>query len=109
MLTRSKKRHWETFIHSWKSIPNKRAIVIPPSVKVIPVFAYSQCQELTNVDLPEGLESIEKGAFQFCRSLPAIVIPSSIKVIPAQAFCSCNELRNVKLPDGLEKIEHKAF
>jgi hypothetical protein len=83
-------------------------LIIPPSVKVIPQSAFYQCQELTNLNLPNGLEMIDKMAFQNS-SLPDIVIPPSVKVIPEFAFRSCARLTHVELSEGLERIEKGAF
>ena len=39
------------------------------AIKVIKSWAYSSCLGLTTVDLGEGVEEIEKGAFRECTSL----------------------------------------
>jgi hypothetical protein len=62
-----------------------------------------------NVELREGLESIDKWAFRNCTSLQRIRIPSTVKVIGEYAFSGCSQLMHVELREGLESIGQRAF
>jgi hypothetical protein len=46
-----------------------RHIIIPHADKVIMMDAFHACSDLITVDLGEGLEKIEDGAFSHCISL----------------------------------------
>jgi hypothetical protein len=39
------------------------------------------------VIIPEGVETIEEGAFYNCKNLSKVVLPKSIKQIGSMAFC----------------------
>jgi BspA type Leucine rich repeat region (6 copies) len=103
----------EPFLYTGQSrddIPrNVTHVKVDPSVKVIGMRAFSECSQLRNVDLNEGLEQIEAGAFYECTSLQRIVIPSTVKEIGSQAFDGCFRLRKVELCEGLELIGDVAF
>jgi hypothetical protein len=64
---------------------------------------------LTQIELNQGLESIDKTAFFGCESLQRIVIPSNIKVIDTASFSFCYELIEIVLPEGLIRIKRMAF
>jgi hypothetical protein len=50
---------------------------------------------LKSVTLPEGLEVIGDGAFDYCPQLATVNIPASVTKIGSQAFRSCNSLTSV--------------
>ena len=59
--------------------------------------------------LPKGLEKISVAAFSQCESLKNISIPDSVKVIEYYAFLRCKSLCSIKLPAELEEIGFEAF
>ena len=61
------------------------------------------------VELREGLEIVDEGAFYGCTSLESITIPSTVKVIGKEAFVRCTRLMQVELREGLESISNGAF
>ena len=53
----------------------------PPSVRAIGYEAFSDCEELEEAELAEGLEQIGVNAFWDCRALQYIGIPSTVKAV----------------------------
>ena len=84
-------------------------VVLPESIKCIDKMAFHECKKLTSITLPQSLEAIKEGAFGFCEKLKTIDIPNGIKRIEKSTFYTCQELENVHLPEGLEEIEESAF
>jgi len=78
------------------------------SVKTIGKEAFKGCSHLAEVDICEGVEVIEKDAFESCKSLKFIRIPSSCKVVK-DAFSRCEKLEGVELCEGIEKIDGYTF
>ncbi|MBP7509600.1 MAG: leucine-rich repeat protein [Prolixibacteraceae bacterium] len=37
--------------------------------------AFNVCSSMTSVTLPDGIDSIKKDCFSFCRSLKSVIIP----------------------------------
>ena len=111
MLTRSKKRRLEFFLYSSnKSVPKDVINVrVDSTVRLIEQRAFSQCTQLTNVEINEGPEEIRESAFADCKSLVRIIIPSSVNFIFRRAFISCTLLMNVELPKGIMMIAEGTF
>lgn len=64
--------------------------------------AFSNCRNLTDIDLPNSVNSLSFGSFSYCRKLKRINIPDNITYIGDQAFSYCNNLQEVHI-DNLEK------
>mmetsp|Transcript_36710 Transcript_36710/g.89066 ORF Transcript_36710/g.89066 Transcript_36710/m.89066 type:complete len:613 (-) Transcript_36710:113-1951(-) len=78
-------------------------------VKDIGSGAFSFCDSLVDVYLPEGLVTISDSLFYYCEALRQITIPSTVEVIGTRAFAGCNLLENVKFNNKLEIIGNGAF
>ena len=59
--------------------------------------------------IPNGIEVVGMGAFQYNRGLTSIAIPDSVKVIGREAFSSCENLVNVSLGSLVERLEYGVF
>jgi len=75
----------------------------------IPMDAFSECDNLTSVTIPNSVKSIEKGAFAGCASLTSITIPASVTSIGVYAFQYCPALTSVTIPASVTSIENSAF
>ena len=71
--------------------------------------AFSECYNLTSVDIPDSVTSIGIGAFLMCRSLTSVDIPDSVTSIGNYAFWNCSGLTSVDIPDGVTSIGDGAF
>ena len=86
-------------------------IIIGKDVVSIGDFAFEKCFELKAITFEEGskLESIGSSAFHLCDSLHDITLPDSLKTISNLAFGMCHHLQSVRLGESLESIGHNAF
>lgn len=70
--------------------------------------AYYMSGELTNMSLPSGVHEI--GQFAFSRTeVVSVTLPEGVKTIDYGAFYHCDRLLDVQLPTTVEKIEPFAF
>ena len=85
--------------------------VIPDdgSVTSIGGGAFSQCDALTDIDIPEGVTAIGKSAFYECSSLASADLPDSLTSIGADAFYKCESLEEITIPGGVGAIGASAF
>jgi hypothetical protein len=83
-------------------------VIIDLSVKIIPERAFYYRTNLLSVETHDGIEKIERDAFNTCRSLRGIKLPG-VKEVGFAAFYNCRALTDVELGDKLETILQKAF
>ena len=95
---------------------HRRYITIPDRIEgrvvsSIGDFAFENCSELRQVNLPEGLVNIGMGAFSGCSQLISIAIPDGVTYIGSQAFANNARLAEVAWsPDiALTTIGDMAF
>lgn len=70
---------------------------------------FSNCKELRELILPEGIVSINCGTFAGCSSLKKVYIPGSLKVIGERAFYSCKKLEEIVIPKGTSQRFKELF
>ena len=107
-----------------------RNITISEGVVNIKEGAFSECANLTQVDIPSSVSSIEKNAFAYSglemlnipcgvsaigegafelTPLEYVVMPEGVTKIGDRAFAKCKHLNEITLPEGLKSIGSRAF
>ena len=66
--------------------------------------AFSGCANLTEIILPQSLESIGDSAFRGCESLEKLELPEGITHIGYTAIFDCHSLSELTIPASLSKI-----
>jgi len=94
-------------------------IVIPDKYNGLPVtgigdsfghYAFSGCDFIRSIIIPDSVITIFFGAFMDCTSLKSIDIPDSVTSdIPDLAFKNCTSLTHVTIPDKVAGIGNSAF
>ncbi|MBQ2253396.1 MAG: leucine-rich repeat protein, partial [Clostridia bacterium] len=60
--------------------------------------AFEYCEMLSEISLPEGLETIGYSAFGECEALAEITLPESLTELGVYAFHDCKALESVHIP-----------
>ena len=84
-------------------------LVIPDGVESISKYAFRGCTSLTSVTIPDSVTSIGDYAFRGCTSLTSITIPDSVTSIGLFALDRCSSLTSVTIPDSVTSIGDYAF
>ncbi len=84
-------------------------VEIPDGIIKIGEWAFSACDNLKTVKLPNTLKELNKATFYDCKNLQMIVIPDCVTRIGDSAFYGCNALSDLILPEGLSEIGSSAF
>ena len=71
--------------------------------------SFEDCDNLTEVVLPAGLQHLGWDTFRDCSNLRKVVIPDSVTYIGGYTFLNCSSLYEVNIPYGIEVIEEHAF
>ena len=72
--------------------------------------AFQNCESLTEIAFPEGLETIEPYAFKNCKLLKSVSFPNSLKTLGKCSFLLCESLETVSFGTGqLTEIGENAF
>jgi Leucine-rich repeat (LRR) protein len=95
--------------YAFSSCNNLTNIIIPDSVTTIGGNAFSYCNGLTNITIPDSVTTIESYAFAYCNNLTNIAISDSVMTIGSNAFANCINITNVILPNSLKTIGMTAF
>lgn len=88
---------------------NLTDIDIPSTVRKIGVGAFLSCGILAEVNLPDAVEEIGDMAFMYCYKLRNITIPEKVSKIPSHIFYDCFELETVEYSDNVTEIGKNAF
>lgn len=70
---------------------------------------YPKGRKETKYNIPYGTLEICESAFYNCDILTEISIPNTLETIGGMAFMSCTSLTSINLPDSVENIGHLAF
>lgn len=83
---------------------------IPKSVTEIGDFGLAG-NGLTAVTLPDGLQSLGRGASAFtgCTALADVTLPAGVAAIPDGCFQGCTALKDMKLPGTVTSVGHNTF
>lgn len=77
-------------------------------LQTIPNLCCSACNHLSDVKFPKNLESIGRGSFNYT-SLLSVNIPEGVKTIDYGAFSMCEYLKTASFPSTLMSLDEYAF
>lgn len=78
-------------------------------VKTIGYHAFSNCQNLQDVTLPDGVTTIVEAAFKGCKNLKNVVLPKSVTSLGWSTFAECTSLTSIVIPDGVTYLGNSSF
>ena len=71
---------------------------------VIGQHACTGCTALANLNLDEGVTTLDKWAFQDCIALTSVTVPSTVTTVNQSAFMGCSGLTSISFPDTLTEL-----
>lgn len=97
----------------WRDrIMDIKAVIIEPGVTSVGdnafYFTGSSSTNIASVTLSNTVENIGSHAF-ICCQITSIDLPAGVKTVEEYAFASCKNLATVKLTSNIEMVEYMAF
>lgn len=81
--------------------------VLPITMRKIGPDAFANCQNITNINIPDGVTEIGCCAFQCCDGLKRIHLGSSLEIIGYLAFQSCKNIEEIIVNDHNEAFDSR--
>ena len=75
-------------------------LIIPNTVDSIPAYAFDFCKSFTSITIPNSVTFIGKYAFELCSNVKSIFIPKSVKCIQEAAFSGGMNLQSIIVEEG---------
>ena len=88
---------------------NMTSIEIPNSIVSIGAHAFVNCEKLQRVVIPNSVVHMDPCVFHSCASLKSVVIGNSVPVINEYCFQYCYQLTDVVIGSSVTYLEIKAF
>ncbi|MDE5602017.1 MAG: leucine-rich repeat protein [Clostridia bacterium] len=79
------------------------------SITTIGGSAFYNCNELTNITIPNSVTNISNFAFSGCSELANVIISPNVTSIGTEAFSECSKLISITIPDGVTVIDYATF
>ncbi len=95
------------YIDKWAFAYSKLEKVTISSMQ-IDDYAFAYCENLHDVTLNPGLESIYNAAFSVCPSLTEITLPDTLTYVGQCAFCGTG-LTSITIPASVEELDYCCF
>ena len=88
---------------------NLTEVTLPKGLSTLGQFAFFKCSSLSKVTINYGPSTIRQNTFQGCSSLSEIIIPDSVKEIENWSFTSCENISSIFIPYSVSKLGYNAF
>ena len=85
------------------------SIVIPEGVTSVGSYAFAECDNIISIDIPSTVTSVGTFAFYNCENLSEIVLPTNITSISNGTFKGCSSLSEITIPSKVTSIGTSAF
>ena len=83
-------------------------VFIGSNVRSLPSTIFARLP-IAHITLPDSLQTVGAGAFEYCDSLTSVAIPDAVASIGSDAFAGCVNLQTVTIGNGVTTIDNRAF
>ena len=100
--------HESIFDAYWGGADSLETVILPEGLEHIDKYAFNECKKLKNINIPSTLKTI--GMYAFSESgIESIKLPFGMESIGIQAFYGCESLKTVEIPEGIKKMDVYCF
>ena len=87
---------------------NLTTVKLPSTIKSIGAQSFERCHALVDINLPDSLEELGPGAFEWT-GLKSVTIPPNVTVLSSNLFNVCFDLTEVILHENISVIGSNVF
>lgn len=84
-------------------------INLPNGLKSIEALAFDNSKKLTEMYIPDSVVEMGYAAFAACESMQRVHLSNSLSEIPKEAFWGCKSMKFIDIPSSVESINQHAF
>ncbi len=95
--------------YAFSNCEEMTSVEIPNTVRLIGIHTFGFCIGLTSIEIPSSVTSIQDNTFYYCIGLTSVKIPNSVISIGNDAFSLCYGLTSVEIPSSVTSIGYNAF
>lgn len=96
--------------YPWHDYRNEiQHVIIEMGVTSISQYSFSECKNLTSIEIPNTVESMGHHSFSHCINLTAIIIPSAVTRLNNGTFFNCQKLNSITIPTSVHTIDDNVF
>ncbi len=86
-----------------------QTVTVVNGTTAIREYAFSDCDQISYVNLPDSVTEIGDWAFYSCSNMTGVTMSPNVIRIGEGAFCYCDNLRYATVPDGVTEIGDLCF
>ncbi|MBQ3566941.1 MAG: leucine-rich repeat protein, partial [Oscillospiraceae bacterium] len=94
---------------TFKNCDELTEIILPDTITSLGTYIFSDCDKLENISIPSDFSELPDGLFSGCKSLKEMTLPENITEIPRNLFNCCYALTDVNIPESVTTISDHAF
>jgi len=85
------------------------SVNIGEGITTVGSYAFKNCKNLKSVTIPNSVTEIKSGSFYGCAALTNVTTPASVVYIGDSAFSGCMSLQSITISDAVAYIGSSAF
>lgn len=94
--------------HAFSGCDKVTSITLPNTIVSIGEYSFADTN-ITTMTIPESVTELAGYVFQNCLALETAVLPSNLETIKKYTFVNCSALKEINIPTTVTNIEELAF
>ena len=95
--------------YAFSTCDSMASVSLPETLLTVGEYGFFSDDALRNIAIPNSVRSIGNSAFSSCSGLTRVTQGSGLKGIGSQAFSDCGSLSSIVIPEGVKAIEFRTF